>query len=231
MGAMMEETKEAQINLEEARLQIGDPVQLQSLNDENPARYAVRLLGFAKGRSVMVSSPMVDGKYLLMRDGQTFVLRAFSGKSAYAFSTQVIRSVNTPYPYLHLTYPKDVRSLVVRRGARANVRVICAVTECDGSPTQAAATLVNMSIGGALMAAKQPIGAKGQRLTVKFKTEINAVEAYLALCATIRAINTDESDEPDKAVKHGLEFVDIPGPDMILLSAFVYRHLLEQSLG
>jgi c-di-GMP-binding flagellar brake protein YcgR len=231
MAQPAEETKEAQINLEEARLQIGDPVQLQSLNDENPARYAVRLLGFAKGRSVIVSAPTVDGKYLLMRDGQAFVLRAFSGKNAYAFPTQLIKSINAPYPYLHLAYPKDVRSLVVRRGARASVRAICAVTERDGSPTQGAGTLLNLSIGGALMAAKQPLGEKGQRLTIKFKTEINAVEAYLVLYALIRAINIDESDEPDKTVKHGLEFIDIPGPDMILLSAYVYHHLLEQSLG
>lgn len=230
MAQANEETKEMQINLEEARLQIGDPIQLQS-GDDNAARYAVRLLGFAKGRSVIVSSPTVDGKYLLMREEQSFVLRAFSGKSAYAFPTRVLKSVNTPFPYLHLAYPKEVRSLVVRRGARANVRVICAVTECDGVPLQAAGTLLNMSIGGTLLAAKQPLGQKGQRLTIKFKTEINDVEAYLVLNGVIRAINTDESDEPDKAIKHGIEFADVPGPDMILLSAFVYHHLLEQSLG
>lgn len=227
----MEETREMVINLEEARLQIGDAIQLQSQGEDNSARYAVRLIGFAKGRSVIVSTPSIDGKYLLMREEQPFVLRAFSGKSAYAFSTRVLRSVNTPFPYLHLAYPKDVRSLVVRRGARANLRTICAVTECDGSPMQAAGTLLNMSIGGTLLAAKQALGQKGQRLTIKFKTEINEVEAYLVLTAIIRAINTDESDEPDKAVKHGLEFVDVSGPDMILLSAFVYHHLLEQSLG
>lgn len=231
MGQVTEETKEMQINLEEARLQIGDPIQLQLQSADAPARYAVRLLGFAKGRSVIVSTPTIDGKYLLMREGQTFVLRAFSGKNAYAFPTQILKSINAPYPYLHLTYPKDIRSLVVRRGARANVRVICAITACDGLPAQGAGTLLNMSIGGALMAAKQPLGEKGQRLTLKLKTEINDVEAYLVLTALIRAINIDTSEEPEKPAKHGLEFVDIAGPDMILLSAFVYHRLLEQSLG
>lgn len=228
---MADEAREMQINLEEARLQIGDPVQLQSLSEDNPTRYAVRLLGFAKGRSVLVTTPTVDGKYLLMREGQTFVLRAFSGKNAYAFPTQILKSINTPYPYLHLSYPKDIRSLVVRRGARASVKVICAVTECDGKPTQAAGTILNMSIGGALMAGKHALGEKGQRLTIKLKTEINEIESYLVLGALIRAINIDETEEAEKPFKHGLEFVDVVGPDMILLSAFVYHKLLEQSLG
>lgn len=229
----MDDTRETQINLEEARLQIGDPIQLQALNDSNPARYTVRLLGFSKGRSVIVSAPSVDGKYLLMRDGQPFILRVFSGKNAYAFSTQILKNINVPYPYLHLAYPKakDVRALVVRRGARASVRVICAITELDGEPTQSAGTLVNMSIGGALLAAKQPLGKEGQHLTIKFKTDINAVESFLTLKAKIRAVTSDESSEPENPAKHGLEFVDIPGPEMILLSAFVYHHLLEQSLG
>ena len=231
MAQATEETKEMQINLEEARLQIGDPVQLQPQAEENPVRYSVRLLGFAKGRSVLVSTPMVDGKYLLMREGQAFVLRAFSGKSAYAFPTQILKSVNTPYPYLHLSYPKDVRSLVVRRGARANVKVICAITECDGKPVQGAGTLLNMSIGGALMGAKQPLGEKGQRLTIKFKTLVNDIESFLVLNAAIRAVTPDPADEAEYQIKHGLEFVDVSGQDMILLSAFVYHYLLEQSLG
>lgn len=226
-----EDTREAQINLDEARLQIGDPVQLQSQYDENPVRYSVRLLGYAKGRSVMVSTPTVDGKYLLMRDGQAFVLRAFSGKNAYAFSTEIVKPVNTPYPYLHLTYPKEVRSLVVRRGARASVRVICAVTERDGMPVQAAGTILNMSIGGAQIAARQALGEKGQRLTIKFKTVINEIESYLVLAAMVRAVNVDAGEDADAAVRLGVEFVDVAGQDTILLSAFVYHHLLEQSLG
>lgn len=232
MERAAEETKETQINLEDARLQIGDPIQLQSNDDgDNHTRYAVRLIGFAKGRSVIVSSPTVDGKYLLIREEQPFVLRAFSGRSAYAFPTRVLKSVNVPFPHLHLAYPKEVRALVVRRGARANVRVICAVTERDGAPLQAAGTIINMSIGGALVAAKHSLGGIGQHLKIKLKTSINEVESYLVLDAVIRGVNADESDEGDGAFRHGLQFTAVSDPDMILLSAFVYHHLLEQSLG
>jgi c-di-GMP-binding flagellar brake protein YcgR len=225
-----EVTTEKQITLEEAHLQMGDLVNLQAQSDD-AERYSVRLLGMAKGRSVMVTTPMIDGKCLLMREGKTFVLRAFSGKSAFAFSTQIVKSVNTPFPYLHLAYPREVRSLVVRRGARARVNLICAITDCDDVPLQAAGVIVNLSVGGALVAVKQPPGEKGQRLTVKFKVVVNGVEAFLELKAMIRAINADHTDDSDTGYQLGLQFLDVAARDTIPMLAFVYYQLLEQSLG
>lgn len=226
-----EQTSEAQITLEEAHLQIGDQVQLQSQRDNNDVRYTVRLVGMSKGRSVLVTTPMEDGKYLLMREGQSFILRTFSGKSAYAFPTQILKSVNAPYPYLHLSYPKQVRSLVVRKGARANVHVVCAVTQLDGEPVQAAGTILNLSIGGALVAAKQPIAEKGQKLLVKFKAMVNGVEVLLALHGIVRAINVEQGGETDTPYNIGLQFVDVTPEESIPLLAYVYHVLLEQSLG
>ncbi|MBL0125065.1 MAG: flagellar brake protein [Betaproteobacteria bacterium] len=225
-----EVTTEKQITLEEAHLQMGDLVKLQAQSND-AERYSVRLLGMAKGRSVMVTTPMIDGKCLLMREGTAFVLRAFSGKSAFAFSTQILKSVNTPFPYLHLAYPREVKSLVVRRGARANVKVICAITECDDAPMQAAGIIINLSVGGALVAVRQPPGEKGQRLTIKFKVVVNGVEALLELPAVIRAINVDHTGDADTAYHLGVQFVDVTASATIPMLAFVYHQLLEQSLG
>ena len=223
-------TREKYIALEEARLQIGDLVQLQSQQGNRDVRYSVRLIGMCKGRSVLVSTPMEEGKYLLLREGQSFVLRAFSGKSAYAFPTHIIKSVNTPYPYLHLSYPKQVKSLVVRRGARAEVHLICAITHCDDTPLQAAGSLLNISIGGGLLAARQQLGETGQKLTVKFKVEVNEIDVLLELNAIIRSLVVEPDGETDTPYNHGLQFVDVSPEDSIPLLAFVYHMLLEQSL-
>lgn len=219
------------IPLEEARLQIGDQVQLHSQRDNGDFRYSVRLIGISKGRSVLVSSPMEDGKYLLMREGQPFILRTFSGKNAYAFTTLILKSVNTPYPYLHLAYPKEVRSLVVRRGARADVRIVCAIVACDDALIQAAGVIVNISVGGALMLASQPPGEKDQRLTLKFKIQVNDIEVLLKLDALIRSVNFDRSAQTDTPYNIGLQFVDVLPETSIPLLAFVYNVLLDQSIG
>lgn len=226
-----EEPTESLLTLEEARLTIGDLISLQAHRSEVVERYTVRLIGMSKGRSVLVTTPMVDGHYLLMREGQALILRAFSGRSAYAFPTQILKNVNTPYPYLHLAYPRQVRSLVVRRGARADVRVICAITHCDGVPVEAAGTIINLSIGGALMTTKTIPGKKGQCLTIKFKCVLNGIEALLELDTVIRAINVDQSGDTETPYQIGVQFTDVSAEDSIPLLAFVYQALLEQVPG
>ncbi len=216
--------------LEESRLQIGDLVSLQPLAGEGIARYSVKLIGMTKDRSVLVGTPMVDGHYLLMKEGQGFVLRGFSGKSAYAFATQILKSVNTPYPYLHLSYPREVKSLVVRKGSRADVNVICAAVDAEDARKSAAGAIINISAGGALLVFREPFGAIGQTLIVKFKTLISGIEALLEIKAVIRAVNVDNSGT---ALPHrvGVQFADVGAEDSIPLLAFVYQELLEQSFG
>jgi hypothetical protein len=43
-------------------------------------------------------TPSQDGKVLLMREGQGFVVRMFSGKSVYAFGTTIYKVANVPFP-------------------------------------------------------------------------------------------------------------------------------------
>lgn len=226
-----EQTTEGFMALEETRLQIGDLVNLQAQANDGVQRYSVKLIGMAKGRSVLVSTPMVDGRYLLMKEGQGFVLRAFSGKSAYAFATQILKSVNTPYPYLHLAYPREVKSLVVRKGSRADVQLICAVADA-GNPAQATAgQIINISVGGALLVFRAPFGEKGMNVIVKFKVLVNGIEAVMELKAIVRALNVDQSADSELPHRVGVQFVDVSAEDSIPLLAFVYQELLEQSPG
>ncbi len=216
--------------LEESRLQIGDLISLQALAGEGAARYSVKLIGMTKDRSVLVGTPMVDGHYLLMKEGQGFVLRGFSGKSAYAFATQILKSVNTPYPYLHLSYPREVKSLVVRKGSRADVILICAAVDAEDARKTAAGNIINISAGGALMVFREPFCKIGQTLIVKFKTLISGIEALLEIKAVVRAVNVDNSGTA-LPYRVGVQFSDVGAEASIPLLAYVYQELLEQSFG
>jgi c-di-GMP-binding flagellar brake protein YcgR len=229
VAAECADTRSELITLAEAQLHMGDLVQLQSQSHESDVRYTVALIGLSKGRSVLVTTPKVDGQYLLMREGQPFVLRAFSGKRAIAFSTHIIKSVNTPYPYLHLAYPRQVKTLVVRQGARAAVRIICAITHCDGLPIEAAGVILNISVGGALMATKEPPAREGQRLVVLFRVVLNGIEVLLELNAIVRAINLEQSGDTETPYHLGIQFVDVAPEASVPLLAYVYHELLEQS--
>ena len=214
--------------LDEIKLDIGDTLQLQAQSDSSQARFYVKLIGFLKGKSVVVTTPTQDGKVLLMREGQAFVVRMFSGKSVYAFSTSIFKVANVPFPHLHLTYPNQVRGLVVRRGARARVNLIAAVTGADGRSH--ASTIVDLSIGGAMLTAKAPIGVKDDRVAIKFRVSVNDVEQYLTINAVLRAVHAMAVVEGETPlINHGLQFEEIPHGEQVVLSAFVYRILFEES--
>lgn len=116
------------LSLDQIKLGIGDTIQLQFQSDVEPSRCFVTLIGYLEGQSVIVTTPIINGSLMLVREGQDFVVRLFSGKTAYAFTSMAKRVTNTPYPHLHLAYPKEVRGLVVRGSSRGRINIICHAT-------------------------------------------------------------------------------------------------------
>ncbi|SNS58886.1 c-di-GMP-binding flagellar brake protein YcgR, contains PilZNR and PilZ domains [Noviherbaspirillum humi] len=217
-----EADKERMIALDDARWQVGEAMYLQQI-DNPSARYHVKLIGFVKGRSVMVTAPIIDGKIAFIRDGQTFVIRAFSGRKAYAFTSSALKSVHTPYPYIHLSYPREVRCTTVRRGVRAQVKIIAAISL--GTPEKTgAATLLDLSVGGASAIAKHPLGEKASQGIIKFKVNAAEQDEYLSLTAVLRSVIPSENGD---GYRHGFEFVDVPLHERLILSAFVHQTLAE----
>ncbi|MEO8136215.1 MAG: flagellar brake protein [Betaproteobacteria bacterium] len=217
---------ETTILLEQAHLKMGDTVLLQAPADAAVERYSVRLIGMSRGESVLVSTPMLDGKWLFLREGKPFVLRAFSGKYAYAFSTKLLMSVNTPYPYLHLAYPREIRSLTVRENVRCVVNIPCATTSCDGAALQGTGTIVDLSVGGALMTTGKPPGEVGKRVVIKFNVVVNRNEAMVELNAEIRTVTADETGD---LFKIGLQFDAVDAKNLLPMQAYIYHELLGQS--
>ncbi|MCB1951901.1 MAG: flagellar brake protein [Zoogloeaceae bacterium] len=215
--------------LDEIKLTIGDTLHLQTQTEGGRVRYAVKLIGFLRGKGLIVSTPMQDGKVLLMRDGQGFVVRVFSGKSVYAFSTSTFKVANVPYPHLHLTWPREVRGLAVRSGARAKVKLIAAVR--DASNKSGAASLSNLSTGGCSLSVKNSMGVISDRLGIKFRVTVNDVEQYIDLEGIIRSISHENDANGVDVIQYGIQFVDIPAGDQLALTAYVYRALFEESAG
>ena len=212
--------------LDEIKLTIGDALQIQTQVDHAEARYYVKLIGYLKGKSILVTVPEIDGRLCFVREGQSFVVRLFSGKSAYAFSANVLRSTSVPFPHMYLSYPSMVRGLVVRTGERIPVRIICTVARHDGTKTvSSAGVLTNMSVGGALLSSKTSLGRKGELLSVKFRVAIRGIEFLAAIDATICAVSRDETED----FLHGIQFVGLSDEVAIALTAFVYQNLAEAS--
>lgn len=214
--------KEVIVGMDDVRWYVGETLYLQQI--DNPAiRYTVRLIGFVKNKTVFVTAPAVDGKFEFIRDGQTFVVRAFSGKKAYAFVAAAVKSVHSPHPYLHLSFPKEVRCTVVRRGVRAQVKIIASVWL--GEPGRiGAAILTDLSMGGTSGTIKTALGQKGEEGQIKFKVQAAGQDEFLSLKTALRSVTPAENGE---GFKHGFEFLDVSIHDRLILSAFVHQTLAE----
>ncbi len=214
--------KEVVMAMDDVRWYVGETLYLQQL-DNSAIRYTVSLIGFVKNKTVFVTAPTLDGKFEFIRDGQTFIVRAFSGKKAYAFTAVAVKSVHMPHPYLHLSYPKLVRCTVVRQGARAQVKIIASVSLGEPERT-AAAALNDLSMGGASGIIKQPLGKKGEEGRIKFKVTAADHDEFLNLKTILRSVTPADNGE---GFKHGFEFVDVSIHDRLILSAFVHQTLVE----
>lgn len=212
------------------KLHIGDTLQLQSQADEGATHYYVRLIGYVKDRSVLVTTPAVDGTVCLIREGQSFVVRAFSGHNAYAFTASIFKVADTPFPHLHLSFPREVRSARVRKDCRVNTSIIAVVDAPNSAQAgDMAAAITNLSVGGALLAAPKRLGRKGDRLSVKFRLALHDVEVHLTVDALIRSVDHGTTGEQANLFSHGIQFVNVPEQHVVALTAYVYHMLAEES--
>jgi len=216
--------------LEQVKLNIGDNLQLQLKGDTHGDRYAVTLIGYLAGEGVIVSTPVKDGRVMMFREGQAFVVRMFSGKSAFAFTAEISKITNSPYPHIHLAWPKEVRGLVVRSSSRAKTNIICHASS-PGNEKGYACVARDISIGGALIAAKDKIAGTGDKLILKMRVNVGDEEHMLIIDCEVRSINTSRLDGEGN-VLHGLSFTRIEAQDKLVITAMLYQNMMnEQTEG
>lgn len=212
--------------LEQIKLNIGDNLQLQLKGDTHGDRYAVTLIGYLAGESVIVSTPMKDGRVMMFREGQTFVVRMFSGKSAFAFTAEIGKITNSPYPHIHLAWPKEVRGLVVRSSSRSKTNIICHASS-PGNEKGYACIARDISIGGALIAAKEKIAEIGDKLILKMRVNVSEAEHMLIIDCEVRSINSPRPGG-DGNVLHGLAFTRIEAQDKLVITSMLYQNMMNE---
>jgi c-di-GMP-binding flagellar brake protein YcgR len=197
-------------SLDQLKLEIGDSIQLQFLTGTEKSRCLVTLIGYLAEQSVIVSMPVIDGRLAPIREGQNLVARFFSGRNAYAFSAVAKKATITPYPYLHLSYPREVRGLVVRSSPRVEAHIDCHASTEDGNSYRCVAR--DISVDGALIACREEMGKVGDKLLLKLPFKIDGDEHVLDLNCQIRSVNTSQASANEMPVNlFGLAFERMKG--------------------
>lgn len=215
---------------DQVKLMPGDVLQMQPLLEGQTERFTVRIIGIMKGKSVLVTAPMVEGKLVFLRDGQTFLIRVFSGLNVCAFKAKVLKSQLVPFPYLHLSYPDEVQAMLIRKAMRAPADTIVAVHEEEGGRQTGAGRMVDLSVGGARILSKQSLGEKGAQIYLSFKVRLDDMEEYVKTPAFIRSLGQEDDEQGRPQVATGVQFGELNQSQRLIIMNLVYQHLLKDNL-
>ena len=212
----------------------GDALQLQFYPGKNhDERYYVRIIGYLEGKSIITTIPVVNKKYMLVKEGQQFAVRLMSGNSIQAFLCTAIKNASIPYPYMHLSYPDDLESKVVRKAQRVTTKSIATVQnqETDKKDVQTKSAIIcDISTGGALLITPLPIGDVGDMVTITTRIKVAEVDEYINISAIIRRNidpEVDENDENKITYRCGVEFQIIDDRDKLIIHGYVYEQIAK----
>ncbi len=212
------------------KLKTGDNIQVQLFADQSETRYMVKVIGYEQGISLLVSTPRAKGKPLLLREAQLMTVRLLTGNTVYGFESQILRACLSPFPYLHLSYPREFESMVVRKAQRASASIIASV-ENNNRVTESSepfsAKISDLSIAGAMLDASVRMGEVGDAIMIRAKVMVAGLERYLALAASVRAVRVREATEAGGKTlyQHGVEFQLLDPDDQLVLHGFVYEQI------
>jgi hypothetical protein len=209
----------------EDRLQLEPPQQLAR------ERFTVKVIGFLRGASMLVTMPITaNGLRLQLMENEKVVMRSFTGQNAFGFATYIKKIIRLPYEYLHLTIPEIIEGITVRKAPRVKTRIIASVhDDKSGEAGKQSALISDISAGGLSLESKQLLGDKGDVLNLAFRVLLHNVEAYMSVRGIIRAvINSDAGDDAGSGmIRHGIELHELRPNDSVILQSMIYQQLIE----
>jgi hypothetical protein len=210
----------APVRFRDMHLKVGDRVQLEPPPHAQLGRLSSLVVGWVERQSLILTVPRTASGRLSLQPGELVVVRAFTGRSAYAFCCSVLRKAANPLDYLHLSFPEAIDGVDVRTSPRFRLRMPAKIA-AKGA-TAVAALIDNMGATGASVACGEPLGRVGERIEVAFDLVLHDVPVALALQAEIRAV-----DAAGGVHRHGVCFVDPSPNDRLVLAAFVWFNMYE----
>ncbi|MFQ3187668.1 flagellar brake protein [Marinomonas primoryensis] len=226
-----------QVDLGDLEVPIGTNVQLEFISP--PGRYMVKVLGHIPRSSLILSSPRLKGKNILVRDSQVVNVRLMLSTHVCAFSSKVAKSYMEPAAHLHIAYPSYVETSEVRQAVRVETRLISNVEPNGAVTTIAAASssiIIDLSLGGAKLISKEDFGSVNQTMRLVCSVKIGPYNHILKLDCEIRSQEIQMLEQVQASLVdndfltrmgveyfyvYGIRFVDLAKEAGIPLIAFI----------
>ncbi len=216
----------------ELNLAVGDTLQFQyyPCKPADEERFYVRVIGFLDGQSIITTTPSAQGSSLKVAENERFAIRLLTGNSVQAFVASIIKKAVTPYNYIHLSYPTELESKIVRQAQRATTKIIATVQNEEEGKSDIktkSALISDLSTAGAMIESAEEIGEVGDTITTLARIKVADMEDYVNLSGIIRRI-IPKNDDEDK-FKYGIQFQTLEDRDKLALHGFVYEQIARAS--
>lgn len=192
-------------------------------------RYTAYIIGHSIGQSITITAPIsLDNKVVLVRQDQVVTVRYFVDTVACGFESKVIKVCNTPYPYLHLSYPSDIRCDELRKEKRVNTRLNATWSgRFDQKTIRGRGEILDLSVHGLSLSSVDKLGSVGDKVDIMATLPVGKIERLFTTSAIIRSVRDVEQGEENTSYVYGMELNNILEDDYILISAYVNGELIN----
>jgi c-di-GMP-binding flagellar brake protein YcgR len=215
---------------DDMKLRAEDRLQLEAPAKLGRERFPVKVVGFLRGISLLVSTPITaNGLRLQLLENEEVVMRSFCGQKAFAFTCIVKQSEKKNTEYLHLSFPDEIQGILVRKAPRIKSSIIATVYDVKASTKETAALISDISATGLSLDSNLALGNKGDALAIAFRIQLHQIEVLLSIHGVIRArldIDNFNSSTPG-LLRYGIEFQDISPNDSIVLKSMIYEQMID----
>lgn len=203
-------------------LTVGTPMYLELGSGAQTGQYAVNLIGYMPGQSLLVTAPQSQGQVLSLDPAQKVTLRYADGDECATFETTVLTQHSAPYPYIHVGYPQGVTGLVMRRDVRVPVGNMAIMLVLNDASRKISVAMTDISVSGAQLVASTRLGNVGDEFSIDLPNNLGISLRGLSLPCVIRYVH-EEQGRSGKSVKvcHGVEFIGVDSQLYTFIARFV----------
>jgi c-di-GMP-binding flagellar brake protein YcgR len=212
-------------------LQIGDVLQLQFAPPSTSLdRFSATLVGFLRGQSLVITTPRKGGNPIIVRDGQSFTVRMLRGSNIFGFVSQVLHASSKPYPHIHLSYPGEVESAVVRNAPRVptEIQATVVIPGTANIEEEHPVIISDISSTGARVIKRKKLGEIGSIIQVRQTLSVCGGEDVLKVLGMIRNIREVADAEGNIRYLHGVEFRGLNRFQQLILCSYVLGSIARE---
>lgn len=186
--------------------------------------YYTELIGYVDGEYLIIKTPFKNEISVHIPVGEEVILRTLSGVTVVTLTCQVKAVFRAPYYYMHLSFPTNIKFIVLRGAIRAKVNLPVQVNGIAG-----AGVITDISVTGAAIIAGKALGELNEEVLISFEFPIKPTNqsAHIDTSATICSIQelpSKNKDAPPR-LSHGISFHEIDPTSQVMLLNLVYESM------